>query len=502
MNAVIYARYSSDNQREESIDAQLRICHRYCQEHGYTVVHEYIDEAFTATNDHRPEYQQMFQDAKKGGFSVAVFHKVNRNARNEYDYYYHKMQLKRYGVSIEYAGQAFDTDTAEGQLMENQLVGMAAYFSRNLSREVKKGQHENAIKCVHNGGTPPLGYDVGADRHYVINEREAQMVRYIFSAYIAGDKYGDIIDECNRRGWRTKTGNEFRKNSVHDILANQKYAGYYIYGRTCGPRNEPRNNHRLNPDAYIVEDGMPAIVDKETWSKAQDRLKERKRPRGSYSAKYSYLLAGLVRCGACGARMEGSHYKRTYKGQTTCYEYYRCTKCEAKSIRKGVLEQFVIKTVKRAISSKRKIDALVKSINASIETNTNEHATEVKAINRELANMDKANANLLSLIEHGSISDIIEERLRANADKAKVLRARLNEISAYEHDKLNTDEVRAVLNAWKSVNDEEGLKAMLNSFVASVDVFSDRVDVHMYVSIDGVKYTSEKLDTSAYKSEI
>ena len=118
MNAVIYARYSSDNQREESIDAQLRICRKYCREKNYIVIHEYVDEAYTATNDKRPAYQQMIADSKSHTFQVAVFHKVNRNARNEFDYYANKAKLIRNGVTIEYAGQAFDSTTAEGQLME------------------------------------------------------------------------------------------------------------------------------------------------------------------------------------------------------------------------------------------------------------------------------------------------------------------------------------------------------------------------------------------------
>lgn len=503
MNAVIYARYSSNNQREESIEAQLRICRRYCREHHYSIVHEYADEAFTATNDNRPEYQQMFRDAKAGGFQVAVFHKVNRNARNEYDYYYHKMQLRRYGVRIEYAGQAFDAQTAEGQLMENQLVGMAAYFSRNLSREVKKGQYENAVKCVHNGGTPPLGYAVGQDRHYVIDEKEAPIIRYIFSAYVAGDKYGDIINECNRRGYKTKTGGEIRKNSIHDILSNKKYAGFYVYGRTRGPRNEPRNNHRQSDDAYEVAGGMPAIIDMETWRKAQDRLAERKRPRGSYSAKYDYLLAGLIYCGGCGHRMEGTRYKRIYKGKTTYYEYYRCKRCkEAAGIAKGKIEQYAIKTVKRAISSKRQINALVKSINAAIDENSNAHAAEVQAINRELADMDKANSNLLSLVEQGAITDIIKERLRANAGRAKVLRNRLSEINNYEQSKLDAEQVWLVLDTWRTVSDEDGLRAMLNAFISSVDVFRDHVDINLYVGMDGTRYTSEKLHTSIDKTDI
>ena len=113
--AVIYARYASDNQREESIDAQLRVCRKHCADKGYIIFHEYVDEAYTATNDNRPAYQQMLRDSGRKEFQIAVFHKVNRNARNEYDYYMNKAKLMSNGVKIEYAGQSFDTSTAEGQ---------------------------------------------------------------------------------------------------------------------------------------------------------------------------------------------------------------------------------------------------------------------------------------------------------------------------------------------------------------------------------------------------
>ncbi|BAL83563.1 putative integrase [Selenomonas ruminantium subsp. lactilytica TAM6421] len=498
MNAVIYARYSSDNQREESIDAQLRFCHRHCDEKGYNVIHEYIDEAFSATNDNRPAYQQMLKDAAKGGFDVVVFHKVNRNARNEYDYYMNKMKLMRAGVSIEYAGQAFDTQTPEGQLMENQLVGMAAYFSRNLAKEVKKGQNENALKCVHNGGIPPLGYDVDPVTHkYIINEKEAVIVRYLFSAYATGTKYPDIIAECERRGYRTKRGNKFGNNSLHDLFRNKKYIGTYTYGKTRGGHNMPRNSHVEADDMVEIPNGMPAIIDMETWQATQDRIYQRIKKNGAFHSDVNYLLSGLVVCGKCGKSVTGTFYRRAQKdGSKRLHAYYRCEHCNAKQIPKDKLEEYVIKAVKANIRNKRKVEQIVTSINSELKRQNKSIAVEVHNIDSELKSIDKANDNLLGFIEQGQVSEIIATRLKKNAERSAILRARLTELKKQEQNALDVDSVREVLQAWQAVKDEKGLSAMIHSFVSRVVLYEDKVDIDMFIGMDGVHYHTDRLLSS------
>ena len=490
MNAVIYARYSSDNQREESIDAQLRICRRHCADKGYDVVHEYIDEAFSATNDNRPAYQQMLKDAPKGGFDVVIFHKVNRNARNEYDYYMNKMKLARAGVSIEYAGQAFDTQTPEGQLMENQLVGMAAYFSRNLAKEVKKGQNENALKCIHNGGTPPLGYDVDPiTRKYIINEKEAVIVRYLFDAYASGVKYPAILAECERRGYRTKRGNKFGMNSLHDLFRNKKYIGTYTYGRTRGGHGMPRNSHAPASDMVEIPNGLPAIITMETWQAAQDRILQRIKKNGAFHSDINYLLSGLVVCGKCGKSVTGTFYRRSQKdGSKKLHAYYRCQHCDAKQISKEKLEDFVIKAVKANLKSKRRIEKIVNSINAELKKHNKAIAIEVHDIDTELKSIDKANDNLLSLIEQGQLSDIITARLKKNAERSTILRARLAELKKQEQNSLDIESVKEVLQSWRVADNEEGLSAMIRSFVSRVVLYEDKVDIDMFIGMNGTRY--------------
>ena len=177
---ALYARYSSDNQRSESIDAQLRAMHSYCQQHHYQVVKTYVDEARSATTDRRPSFLQMIADSSSKLFDIVLVHKLDRFSRNRYDSAMYKRELKKNGVSLYSVLENLD-DSPESIMMEAVLEGMAEYYSQNLARETMKGMRETALQCKHTGGKPPLGFDVDpVSKKLVINEQEAEWVRLIF----------------------------------------------------------------------------------------------------------------------------------------------------------------------------------------------------------------------------------------------------------------------------------------------------------------------------------
>lgn len=122
MKAVIYARYSSDNQREESIDGQLRECMEYAKFNDIDVVNSYIDRALSAKTDNRPNFQRMIKDSYKGLFDVALVWKLDRFARNRYDSAHYKTILKRNGVRVLSAKETI-SEGAEGILLESMLEG-------------------------------------------------------------------------------------------------------------------------------------------------------------------------------------------------------------------------------------------------------------------------------------------------------------------------------------------------------------------------------------------
>ena len=233
MIVALYARYSSDNQLTESIVAQLR---EYCQKYGHTIIKEYVDEAMTGANDRRFQFQQMLQDAEAGLFEMVIAHKVDRIGRNEFDYYSNRHGLEACGVQVVFTAQGFDASTPEGGLMNNMLVGLAAYYSRNLSKEVKKGQRENVLQGKSTGGKPLFGYRYTPDKRYEIDEHEAEAVRMLFRMYIDGYGYLQITHELNSRGYLTRLGNPFAKNSLHGLRISRRYIGTAILGKKLHDR--------------------------------------------------------------------------------------------------------------------------------------------------------------------------------------------------------------------------------------------------------------------------
>ena len=265
LTAVIYARFSSDMQREESIDAQLRACREYATRNRIQIVGEYLDRAKSATSDQRPEFQRMIKDSENGQFGTVIVHKLDRFSHNRYDSAHYKHQLKRNGVTLRSVIENID-GTPESVIMESVLEGMAEYYSLNLAREVEKGKRENALKGKHVGGIPPLGYDVDRETmRLVVNPVEAEAVRLIFNMFLDGNTYGEIIEILRNRGYTTKVGQQFGKNSLNSILKNPKYSGVYTYSRSA-PKDidGKRNGHAYKNDDDIIKEreGVPYISEK------------------------------------------------------------------------------------------------------------------------------------------------------------------------------------------------------------------------------------------------
>ena len=156
MKAVIYARYSSDNQREASIEGQIREYTAFAEKNGITVLRHYIDRAISAKTDNRPEFQNMIIDSNKKLFDMIIVWKLDRFARNRYDSARYKAQLKKNGVKVVSATEVI-SDGAEGIILESMLEGFAEYYSVDLSEKVVRGMTDNALKCMFNGGTLPMG---------------------------------------------------------------------------------------------------------------------------------------------------------------------------------------------------------------------------------------------------------------------------------------------------------------------------------------------------------
>jgi len=185
MTGIIYSRYSSDSQREESIEGQIRECRAYAEKNGITVLGNYIDRAFSAKTDNRPEFQRMMKDSAKRLFDVVIVWKLDRFSRNRYDSAHNKAVLRRNGVKVVSATEPISEDST-GILLESLLEGYAEFYSAELAEKVKRGMTENALKCKYNGGGLPIGYVIDEEQHYQVDPLTAPFVLEAFKRYAAG----------------------------------------------------------------------------------------------------------------------------------------------------------------------------------------------------------------------------------------------------------------------------------------------------------------------------
>ena len=224
MNAVIYARYSSDSQREESIEGQIRECREYAERNNMTIVGTYIDRALSAKTADRPEFQHMIKDSAKELFEIVLVWKLDRFSRDRYDSAHYKHILKKNGVKVVSAKEHI-SEGPEGIILEAMLEGYAEFYSAELSEKIHRGQKENALKGKNNGGGTPLGYAVGPDDVLAIDPLTAPLVKEIFTRYDAGENISSITASLNERGLKTSKGKAFKIGRVSLMLKNRKYIG-------------------------------------------------------------------------------------------------------------------------------------------------------------------------------------------------------------------------------------------------------------------------------------
>ncbi|MDI3478550.1 MAG: site-specific recombinase, partial [Thermoanaerobacterium sp.] len=480
MKAAAYCRYSSDNQREESIEAQIRAIKEYAERNNIEIIKIYADEARSATTDDRPQFLQMIKDSEINIFQAVIVHKLDRFARNRYDSAFYKRQLKKNGIKLISVLEQLD-DSPESIILESVLEGMAEYYSKNLAREVMKGLKENAFQGRFNGGIPPLGYDI-IDGHYVINEKEAEAIRLIFQMYRDDYGYRHIIDELNLRGYKTKKGNNFSKNSLHEILKNEKYIGKYVFNKGT------KHNHRIQKDDVIViNNAIPAIVDKNLFEEVQKKMERAKKTQGSHNAQRIYLLTGLVQCGICGSSMVGSLGKKKYT-------YYRCNnkdrtkQCSNKDINKDVLERYILNELSKRVFSDTAIPALSKRLNEENKKLLYEREEEKKALSRRYEEVINSINAIVDTIAKGHFHASLDAKLTELEQQKAGVETRIKELEMKPDISIITeDKIKEYLIKDKEVlvaGDQRKIKAILPTYINKIIVFPDRVEANFKLSVD------------------
>ena len=362
-------------------------------------------------------------------------------------------------------------------MLESIYEGFGQWYSKDLSQKVTRGMRESILKGNFVGGNILYGYRV-ENKKIKINEEQAPAVKFIFEEYAKGTPKTEIIKQLNEMGFRNNKGQKFTKQSIQNSLSNKKYIGLY------------KNKFVENNNYY------PAIIDKETFEKVQERLKLNKR--FSNKAKEKFLLSGKLYCGHCGANMIGisgtSHTGKTYS-YYTCIERNKRHNCNKSNENKQWLETFVFEKIYNKILRKDKIEIIAENLLKEYENNINyktikDYEKKIAEINTQF---DKITQQIIK-----STNDNIIERLSKQADDLteqqniyKEQIKKLNLALTLKHSKEDIINYLAIFLD-KSPKDEKFKEQLVDLFVNCIYIFDDYINIYVNMIDTTEKITLEE----------
>lgn len=472
--AVIYARFSSSNQTEQSIEGQLRVCNKYARENGFVVVKEYIDRKKTAQNDLRPNFQKMLADSYNHTFDFVIVYALDRFARDDGDHGTDKRILQRNGVLLLSATQqigvnADGTENLGGILTEGIYVALAKYYSRELAQKVRRGQNESIIKRNFLGGRVPYGYcTVGssrgngraANKKLCINEAEAEIVREIFEMYSKGKSAFEIADILNERGLRNSRGEPFKANGLMRMMKNKTYIGTFTFGDR------------------MIEDYNPPIVDKKIFEIVQMRMEQNMRNPAKAKARDNYILTGKLYCGYCKKKMVGES-GTSRSGEM--YYYYKCQGrkkrcgCTKEIIKKTYLEDLVIQSTLDHILCTENIETITEQL---LKVQDEDRSTaELEVLRQQRAETESAIKNMLTAIKRGIITDSTQEELQRLEEEKKDLEKRITLEEYQESLHLTRERIQYWFESFAEFDysDVNAREYLVTYFINRIILYNDKV---------------------------
>ena len=456
MTAVIYARYSSDNQREESIEGQIRECTTYAEKNGITVIKHYIDRALSAKTDNRPEFQQMIKDSEKRLFDIVLVWKLDRFARNRYDSAHYEYQLERNHVKLVSATEPI-SDGPAGIMVKSMLTGMAEYYSAELSEKVVRGMTENVLKGKYNGGTIPIGYTVDEEKFFQIDPLKAPFVVEAFQRYNDGATMKELMNWLNDSGVTTNRNQKFTYNSIQTLLTNRRYIG----------------ENRFKD--IVMPDSIPVIIEKELFDSVQDKIAKNRRAPARHKAEDDYLLTTKLFCGMCGAMMFGECGTSRNKN---VHHYYKCANakrtktCKKKTVRKEWLEDLVVNETMKMIRD----DDCIQSIVDAVMILQEQENTVLPLLEKQMKDIERGIENLLNAIQEGILTSSTKGRLEKLEAQQKELEIRIAE-EKLAKPKVSAEFVKFWLTNFRKLdpNVKSHRETLINTFVNAVYLYDEKV---------------------------
>ena len=445
--AVIYARFSSDKQTDDSIEAQVRACREYAATNGFTVVDVYSDEAISGKGSKtamRAQYQKMLRDCDRGIFQTILIHKYDRVARNLGEHVNLEKKLHDKNIELVAVAQNFGSSN-EAKIMRTLTWAMSEYYLDNLSDEVKKGHKETALRGLHNGGYAPFGYDV-VNQQYVVNEFEAEYIKRIFRAAANREGFSGILREMEERGVKGKRGKTIKYTQLYEMLRNIKYTGTYVYypqGGKCG-------EGRTADNVIRIENAHPAIIDMNLFQEVQTIMGERKQT----GKKAGYLCSGLVYC-ECGSKMHGIRTER--KGHEY-FNYYCAKKCGASGVKMAEVDTAAINYLRELLSPENqiRIAAALRQFHAGEKSKVEDFNTIIK---KRIEEKQKEYDTLMANLKAGVLPAVVIESIGQQMEELQ------NEIGALRETPpprdFTTEQITAWLEALKAVADDKAIHLLI-----------------------------------------
>ena len=406
MKAAIYARVSTEEQVSNfSIENQLERLRKYCADKAYDIVQEYVDPGFSGTTLIRPALTRMIADAKAGLFDIVLVYKLDRLFRSNRHMHNTLAEWEESGIQVASVTESFDTTTAVGKA----YLGMASTFAeweRNTFMERSRDGMRKAVQSGrYSGGIVAYGYQLDQDtKKLEIQDDEAKVIRQIYywlteermTCYSIAPRLNALGIPTryskDRRGIRGKaTANLWRPGRVYNMLTNTLYKGEWSYGK---------RSKRRQPLLTTVM--VPAIVDADTFDRAQKRLKENN-IWADRNSRRVYLLRGLIKCDICGHSYSGYHSHTSAHGERG---YYRCNRngnrgnllserCESPSVPSKLVEDVVWAKITEFVKHPETVKALV---SRQMESSyPNDYQAEIVDAQKRLEGLLEAEKKLLKL---------------------------------------------------------------------------------------------------------
>lgn len=469
-NAVIYARFSSDKQREESIDGQIRECTKFAEDQGLEVIGTYIDRAMSARSDNRPDFLRMIADSARGQFQYVIVYQLDRFSRSRYDSAVYKNKLKKNGVRVLSAKERIGDDPTS-IILESMLEGYAEYYSAELSQKVKRGMTENILEGKWTGGRVPLGYALTPDKKLKVVTTAAKAVNIIYEMYNAGNRVIDIINHLNAHSYTTASGRPFCRSSINSILTNKIYIGTYEW------------------DGHVIKNFTTPIVPYDLWRAVQNRINYHKSNPRAKSHSTAYALTGYIYCGKCGLPMTGQS-GRSNNGNL--YYYYRCSsknnyhergkkmkyRCQSRNISRDKIESLVLKTTVDILRSPEAIKMIAQQVANLQEIDPT--ADEQARIKKERNSIQSKLDNSIKAIENGLCSTTITANIEKYEARIAELTQKIDELK-FKYAPIHIDAVAVEFFLRSLLLNKKEHAAyrldMFRTFIRRVIVHQDSIEI-------------------------